>query len=129
MPTAVATRPWSVLVVEDDADTSKQLRRFLEHSGYLVRCAATVQEAIEKLSASSCDALVSDIGLPDGTGWDLMEKAHLPASVYAVAMSGFAMQTHRIKSLEAGFRQHLTKPFNPHDLIRLLEEARLRETN
>ena len=124
MPVATATRPWSVLVVEDDADTARQLQRFLEHSGFVVRCAGTVQEAIEQLAAGPCNALVSDIGLPDGTGWDLMEKAHLPSQVYAIAMSGFTMQTHRRKSMAAGFRQYLTKPFNPHDLISLLQEAR-----
>ena len=61
--------------------------------------------------------------LPDGDGWELMAKAHLPATVYAIAMSGFGMNTDRLKSKAAGFRRHLLKPFVPTELDAALEEA------
>ncbi|HEX8372011.1 MAG TPA: response regulator [Chthoniobacterales bacterium] len=124
-PSSIAPEParWSILVVEDDVDTAAFLVRFLGRNGYEVRTAGSVGEALKKLEEKPCDALVSDIGLPDGTGWDLMTQAQLPPTVYALAMSGFAMQSHRAMSATAGFREHLTKPFSPKELLRLLREA------
>ena len=75
------------------------------------------------LSEGSVDVLLSDIGLPDGDGWELMERAHLPDSVYAIAMSGFGMGNDHSRSKEAGYRHHLLKPFTPDLLDGYLEEA------
>ena len=112
-----------ILVVENHSDTLKYLRMYLEQSGHSVRTAETMTEALERLSECPGDVLLSDIGLPDGTGWDLMEKAHLPESVYTIAMSGFGMGNDRTLSREAGFRHHLLKPFTPEILDEYLEEA------
>jgi DNA-binding response OmpR family regulator len=112
-----------ILVVEDHPDTLKYLRLYLEQSGHSVRTAETMAEALGKLSDEPGDVLLSDIGLPDGLGWNLIEEAHLPPSVYAIAMSGFGVGNDRARSTKAGFRHHLTKPFAPDLLDRLLEEA------
>jgi len=85
--------------------------------------AGTMEEALEKLSESNGDVLLSDIGLPDGDGWELIGKAHLPESVYAIAMSGFGMGNDRTRSRAAGYRHHLLKPFTPDLLDEYLDEA------
>ncbi len=116
-----------ILVVENHPDTLRYLRMYLENLGHSVRAASTVEEALEKLTEQMCDVLISDIGLPDGSGWELLEKAHLPASVYAIAMSGFGMGSDHSRSKAAGFRHHLIKPFTPDALdAHLLEAARTR---
>jgi DNA-binding response OmpR family regulator len=112
-----------ILVVEDHPDTLKYLRMYLEQSGHSVRTAETMAEALEKLSEEPGDMLLSDIGLPDGLGWSLIKTAHLPPSVYAIAISGFGVGNDRARSREAGFRHHLTKPFTPDLLDQFLEEA------
>lgn len=114
----------NIFVVENDADTLKYLRIFLERSGHAVRTAVTVSEALEKLPVVPCDVLISDIGLPDGDGWELMERAQLPESVYAIAMSGYGMGSDKKRSQAVGYRHHLLKPFDPGQLKLLLEEAR-----
>ena len=117
------SRPLRVFVVENHADTLDLLTQYLQSMGHAVCSANTMTEALAALPNSPCDALISDIGLPDGDGWELMEKAHLPASVYAIAMSGFGANADRLKSKAAGFRRHLLKPFVPTELDAALEEA------
>lgn len=118
------TKPLEILVVENHDDTLKYLRMYLEMSGNVVRSARTVAEALEQLDAADIDVLISDIGLPDGNGWELIERAHLPTTVYAIAMSGFGMGPDQSRSTAAGFRQHLLKPFTPDELDVHLAEAR-----
>ena len=112
-----------ILVVENHADTLKYLSMYLESMGHRVRSAHTMREALEQLSAEPCDVLISDIGLPDGDGWELMLEAHLPPSVYAIAMSGFGMGPDQSRSKAAGYRRHLLKPFTPDQLDEYLTEA------
>jgi CheY-like chemotaxis protein len=112
-----------ILVVENHADTLKYLSMYLQSLGHTVREAHNVREALEQLAAAPCDVFISDIGLPDGDGWELMRKAHLPKSVYSIAMSGFGMAADRIRSEKAGYRRHLLKPFTPDQLDDCLEEA------
>ena len=115
--------PLRVFVVENHADTLKWLTFYLEQLGHTVRAAKTVAEALERLPDADCDVLISDIGLPDGTGWELLEKAHLARPIYAIAMSGFGMNADRLKSTAAGYRRHLLKPFVHTELDAALEEA------
>jgi two-component system CheB/CheR fusion protein len=112
-----------ILLVENHPDTAKYMRMYLENIGHRVYAAKGVREALERLNDTLPHVLISDIGLPDGTGWELMERAQLPASVYTIAMSGFGTATDRNRSTAAGFRYHLTKPFEPGELERCLEEA------
>jgi CheY-like chemotaxis protein len=117
------TSPLKILVVENHADTMKYLRMYLESLGHSVRSARTMAEALEQLAAAPCEVLISDIGLPDGDGWELMKRAHLPSSVYAIAMSGFGMGPDQSRSTAAGYRHHLLKPFTPDQLDEYLVEA------
>jgi CheY-like chemotaxis protein len=123
---AKSLRPYSplaVLVVENHPDTLKYLRMYLEQLGHIVRTASTVKEALLRLSEDPGDVLISDIGLPDGDGWELIERAQLPGRVYAIAMSGFGMGRDHSRSKAAGYRHHLLKPFTPDELDPYLAEA------
>ena len=72
------SHPLRIFIVENHADTLNLLTQYLQGMGHTVCSANTMAEALEALPNSPCDALISDIGLPDGDGWLLMEQAHLP---------------------------------------------------
>lgn len=101
-----------VLLVEDHADTAETLRRLLTWQGYEVRTAASVAQAVEVAGDYVFDILVSDIGLPDGRGTDLLDRLQREAGqpIPAIAMSGFGMEDDLERSRLAGFAEHLTKP-------------------
>ena len=117
-----------ILVVENHADTLKYLSMYLESLGHAVRAAHNMHEALEQLASAPCDVLISDIGLPDGDGWELMRRAHLPASVYGIAMSGFGTGPDQSRSKDVGYRCHLQKPFTPDQLDEYLVEAQRART-
>jgi CheY-like chemotaxis protein len=122
-PRTGATRPLRIFIVENHEDTRFLLGLLLEQLGHTVFSATTLTETLEKLPDADCDVLISDIGLPDGNGWELMARLGDNAPRYAIAMSGFGMTSDRQRSLAAGFRHHLLKPVEPNQLERLLEEA------
>ena len=117
------TRPLRIFVVENHADTLKYLTLYLEQMGHTVVPATSMNEALATLPSSGCDVLISDIGLPDGNGWELLERAHLERPIYAIAMSGFGMNADKTRSKAAGYREHLLKPLDPDALDALLEDA------
>lgn len=118
-------RPLRIVLVEDHGDTMACLKRQLERAGHVVMEATCVQEAVSILPESDCDVLLSDIGLPDGTGWDLPVQANalLHRPVFAVAMSGYGDQSDLIRSEKAGFQHHLVKPFHKAQLLDLLQKV------
>ena len=88
------------------------LARLLKAAGCVVSVAASVREALEVVDRESFDLLVSDIGLPDGTGLDVMRHAKSRHNLKGIALSGFGQDEDLIRSSEAGFETHLTKPVN-----------------
>lgn len=108
----------SILLVDDHIDTSLALKLLLERRGYEVTTANTVEsglEAIRKRTAngSDFDVVISDIGLPDGSGLDLMAQLKRQSpTAKAIALSGFGSDEDIRRSKEAGFAEHLTKPFS-----------------
>jgi len=118
-----ATRQLRIFVVENHPDTLKWLGLYLEDCGHTVLSARTMGEALEALPSADCQVLISDIGLPDGDGWQLLRDVRLERPLYAIAMSGFGMNADRAKSEAAGYRQHLLKPFKTGELDRMIEEA------
>ena len=125
---STGTRPGSkgrlrIFIVENHDDTRFLLGVLLEQLGHTVHAVATMKEAIEHAGTGEWDMLISDIGLPDGNGWELLVALGDRAPPYSVAMSGFGMVSDRQKSLAAGFRHHLLKPVEPNQLEDLLDEA------
>jgi PAS domain S-box-containing protein len=106
-------RRLEILLVEDHEDTSRVLSRLLERLGHRVRVADSVAAAVIA-AQQPFDLLLSDIGLPDGTGIDLIQqlRKRFNLTVPAVALTGFGMEEDVAKSREAGFTEHLTKPIN-----------------
>jgi len=107
------TVPLRLLVVEDHRDTAAALVRLLVRRGYEVRSAETVASALEMARDFDFDVLITDIGLPDGTGHELFEKLKAKANgrtLRGLALSGFGMDEDIARSRAAGFTEHLTKP-------------------
>jgi PAS domain S-box-containing protein len=110
-----ATAPgpaWRVLLVEDHEDTRRVLTKLLVRFGCTVITAASVKEAVEAAAREEFDVLLSDIGLPDGTGIDVMRHLAAGRKVKGIALSGFGQDEDLRRSREAGFAAHLTKPVN-----------------
>ena len=116
-------RSMHILIVENHEDTRFLLALLLEQLGHRVTAAATMREALEAARGERADVLISDIGLPDGSGWELAELLVERRPRYAIAMSGFGQASDREKSLAAGYRHHLLKPVEPNLLETLLDEA------
>jgi PAS domain S-box-containing protein len=126
----MAVRPPRVLLVEDHPDTRNTLRRLLEGYGFAVEVAASMAAAVSAAGSNGFDVLVSDIGLPDGTGNDLMREFRVRyGEVEGIAVSGFGMEDDIRRSREAGFREHLTKPVNVRELLAAIGAAVARRAN
>ncbi|RYD36838.1 MAG: response regulator [Verrucomicrobiaceae bacterium] len=116
--------PLRIFLVEDHPDTMDYLKMYLEQLGHTVLSAGSMQEALEALPRADCDVLISDLGLPDGLGWDLLSRLQPRRPLYAVAMSGFNRAADIAQSKATGFHHHLRKPFTIQDLNKVLDEAR-----
>jgi len=100
----------SILLVEDHPDSAEALAALLESLGYRVQVAGSIAAAVA-VDLAAVDLLLSDLGLPDGTGLDLLRQLHTAhPSLRAIALSGYGMESDRERSREAGFRAHLVKP-------------------
>jgi len=110
--------PLRIFLVEDHADTREALAGLLEIYGHQVRSAGSVASALAALADGPFDLLISDIGLPDGSGLDLMREilARSPEGARGICLTGFGMEEDIRKSREAGFLAHLTKPVNVQEL-------------
>jgi CheY-like chemotaxis protein len=115
--------PLRIFVVEDHRDTLQSLKIYLEQIGHIVFSARSKAEALKEIPGAKCHVLISDINLPDGNGWELMEEIQNLRPNYAIALSGYGMKADRERSAESGFRHHLVKPVFPPKLESLLEEA------
>ncbi len=115
--------PLRIFLVENHEDTLKYMRMYLELLGHRVSIARDVAEAVEEIPRNDIDLLISDIGLPDGDGWQLLEIVTAERPIFAIAMSGFGMNADRERSRAVGFRHHLIKPFMPEELAPILVEA------
>jgi signal transduction histidine kinase/CheY-like chemotaxis protein len=112
-------RSCHILVVDDHQDTCLGMKMMLERRGYAITVAHTADQAMEKARAQEFDLLISDIGLPDRSGYELMRELQAIRNVRGIAISGFGMEHDVSKARAAGFSEHLTKPIN----FEQLEEA------
>ena len=98
-----------LLLVEDHADTARALTLLLQHDGYAVRAAASAAQALDLLEECTFDAVISDIGLPDHDGYELMQRIHERFGLRGVALSG-SVDDEPGRVANAGFVEYLTKP-------------------
>ncbi|MGZ3181748.1 MAG: ATP-binding protein [Telluria sp.] len=111
-----------VLVVDDERDARELIRRVLSECDASVTLAANAAEALELIQADPPDVLISDLGMPDMDGFELLGRVRAlgPAAggnVPAVALTAFARSEDRVKALENGFWAHIAKPVEPSELI------------
>jgi signal transduction histidine kinase/CheY-like chemotaxis protein len=112
-----------VLLVDDHYDTCIGMKRMLERRGYEITLAHSAQQAVEKVRAEDFDLLISDIGLPDRSGYELMREVRLNKNLPGIALSGFGSEQDIEEAKQAGFAQHLTKPINFERLERTIQEV------
>lgn len=106
----------NVLLVEDHADSAFFLKLILEGMNYRVFIADRVADAVEIFRREGIDYVVSDLGLPDGSGTDVMERIRAIRPVPGIALSGYGMEGDVQRAMEAGFSIHLTKPTDVQQL-------------
>ena len=119
---APSSKRMQILLVEDNHDTAGLMRRLLNQFGHDVTTAATLNEAMTAAEGNRFDLLISDIGLPDGSGWELMRRLReRHQDVKGIALSGFGTEEDARHSREAGFLEHMVKPISIHKLEQLLQ--------
>jgi PAS domain S-box-containing protein len=112
----------SVLLVEDESDAAEFVKRLLEKHGAQVTTAASAPEALELLATGRPDILISDIGLPEMDGYQLIERirqkgAGKREAIPAVALTAFARSEDRTRTMRAGYQAHLAKPIESTELV------------
>ena len=114
----------SILVVEDDPDTRDLVHRLLESYGAAVTAAASALEALDLLERQTPRIMVSDIGLPDVDGYELMQRIRSRndalARIPAIALTAFAKPEDRTRVLRAGYNAHLSKPVDSAELAAMV---------
>jgi len=111
----------TVLVVEDHDDAREMITGVLQGAGAHVVSASTTREAIERAAHDKPDVLVADIGLPGEDGYSLLHQLRaLSPGLPAIALTAYARATDRDRALAAGFQQHVIKPMDPHELVRII---------
>jgi DNA-binding response OmpR family regulator len=117
MPDTGRRQSPSVVVVEDHEDSRVALVRLLGAVGYAAVGAGSVREAEELVERHGCDLLIADIGLPDGSGLDLLRKLRAKREVgAAIALTGFAEHENEAACRSAGFTEFIPKPVRFEEL-------------
>ncbi len=113
-----------LLLVEDHEPTLAVLRRLLVRAGHQVVTAGSVAAAVAAAEAGQFEVVISDLGLPDGTGLEVITKLRaLQPRLRGIALSGYGMEEDLRRSVEAGFTTHLVKPVDFNQLRRALREV------
>jgi PAS domain S-box-containing protein len=115
-------KSYRLLLVEDHADTLSALTTLLKRKGYAVTPAASVAEALLAAESANFDLLLSDMGLPDGTGSDIIRYLKTRGNIRGIALTGFGQDEDITNARAAGFDTHITKPIK----IQVLHETILK---
>src|ERR1043165_10214073 len=115
---------YSVLIVEDNLDLVMGLQDFLHHDGYAFPVGGTVAGAIELVRARRFNAIILDLGLPDGDGLDVLKEAHrMDPSLPVVIVTAHISVDRTVGSLKEGAFAYLTKPYDREQLRHTLQRA------
>jgi CheY-like chemotaxis protein len=125
-------RALHILLIEDHTDTASALIELLSGIGHTVSLAGDVSQGLAVAAEAThdghraIDLVVSDLGLPDGSGLDLMRELSSRYQLKGIALSGYGMEEDLKQSRAAGFDLHLTKPIRFQDLVAAIDKiARL----
>jgi PAS domain S-box-containing protein len=117
------SNPLHILLVEDHQDTRRTLSRLLTHFGHDVVTADNVERAMDIIGSNNINVVLCDIGLPDGSGYEVAAQARANGGIKAIALTGFGTEKDVRRSKEAGFDFHLVKPVNFHELQTVLDQV------
>ena len=117
-----ASRPLSILLVDDHRDSLDLLARLLRRCGHRVETATGVRDALRAVGAVQFDILVSDLGLPDGSGAEVM-RAVRGSGTPGIALTGYGDERHVQECEEAGFTARLLKPVVFEKLVEAMQSA------
>lgn len=106
-----------VLLVEDEREIRDLLRRYLERAGYAVITTGSGAEAIRMVSEHSVRLMVLDLGLPDVDGLDVLRAARVGGEVPVIVLTARSAVEDRIRGLESGADDYVTKPFSPTEVV------------
>ena len=111
-----------ILAVDDEIDATAVTAAILVSAGAEVKTAASVSQAMDLMKQWRPDVLISDIGMPDEDGYDLIRKVRAQPSdnqrnIPAIALTAFARTRDRLKVLSAGYQMHVPKPIEPLELV------------
>jgi DNA-binding response OmpR family regulator len=124
LPTQIL--PAQILLVEDDPDTARIVSKLIENLGYRVHLADSMSAACDLAESTAQHAkielVICDIGLPDGSGFDLMRQLKNRYGLRGICLSGRSLEDDATLARESGFVALLTKPFEMHDLGALIAQ-------
>ncbi len=113
-----------ILLVEDHSPTCETLARMLRRRHHQVQTATCLKEAADAAESTRFDLILSDVGLPDGSGYDVMRRLHaLQPHCKGIALSGYGMEADVNNSAAAGFDVHLIKPVDVRTLLAAIEKV------
>jgi PAS domain S-box-containing protein len=118
-----SVKPLRILLVEDHRDTRHTLSRLLTHFGHQISVADNTRSALEIMASQEFDAVLCDIGLPDGSGYEVISQAKRKRPIKTVAITGFGTDEDLRRSKEAGFDFHIVKPIDFHELRNVLDQV------
>ena len=124
--------PLKILLVEDHADTAEVVARLVTRWGHAIDVAPTLFKARQLTAAPDCsayDLLLCDIGLPDGSGAELMRELTNRCGTRGVALTGFGMPHDIAEARSAGFADHLVKPIPAQTLKALIDREAARKSS
>lgn len=112
-----------LLLVEDHPATLDAIGLLLERDGHIVHRAGSVSQAVVQAEENVCDLVISDLGLPDGDGYEMMTRLRDRYGWPGIALSGYGMEADLKKSRDAGFSFHLIKPVPIAELRRVISQV------
>ena len=118
---------FQIAILEDDAKIAREVIEAMETAGYQARAFTSLKSTREHLSRREAHVLIVDLGLPDGSGLDLVKEVRKTSDVGVIVVSGISEEAERVAAIELGADDYLTKPFSLRELTarvrRLLERT------
>jgi DNA-binding response OmpR family regulator len=119
----------SVLVIEDEADIRQLLRTLLEREGYKVAEAIEGRDGVRQFHQSHHDIVILDVGLPDLDGWQVLERIRDMSDVPVLMLTALGTERDKVRGLNSGADDYLTKPFSRVELLARLQAVGRRQVS
>ena len=116
-------RSLDILLLEDHEDTALVVGSLLRHLGHIVTTSSHISDALAHTREHRFDLILSDLGLPDGSGVDFIRELRRTSQTPAIALTGYGNDEAVARCIEAGFNKHLTKPVDFQELDAVLRET------